>query len=155
MRLRHADERKSVSGINRDSFIRKAYNSLVLKFITTAAASAIAVAPIAEGIARAQEVPQASAQDGGTMETATIQIFSGIVSQNTVAISLVYGERALDSQVYPSTTAELQVSNIDDLGVEFKLNIASTTSRPDQNASFRVNYDGTRSGDVSVFAPLG
>jgi len=159
MRLKHSDGKRTAPEMkaekNADSLTRRICNSLALRFMTAAAASAIAVSPMAEGIAHAQGVPEASTQDAGAQNEPTLQVFSGIITQNSPVISLLYSERVLDTQVFPATIAELRVNSIDDRGVEFRLNLTASTSRPDQNASFRVNFDGSRSGDVSVMGPLG
>lgn len=162
MRLRHEENRKADSKKEGVSFVRKLWNSATVRFLSAAAASAVAITPIAEGIAHAQDAsPSAQdagvgAQDGGTTASQpALQAYSGSVTQGSSVLSLGYSERVLDSQVFPSTVAEVRVNAVDESGVEFMLSIQGAATRPDQNAIFRVNYDGTRSGDVSVLQPLG
>jgi hypothetical protein len=142
-----------------DSLIRKKSCPIGAKAAAALFAAACVISPFAENRAYAQDSRPASsaqAQDAGTSRQPEIHAYSGIVSQNTIVLSMSYSERVMGEQVFPSTAAELKVANIDRTGVEFSLLLLSTsTSVPADPVRFRMNYDGTSSGNTSVLVPLG
>jgi hypothetical protein len=60
----------------------------------------------------------------------------------------------MGEQVSPATIAGVNVSAVDDRGVEFIVTLVPTQGRQ-ENATFRVDYDGSRSGAVGVIDALG
>ncbi|MEW6722216.1 MAG: hypothetical protein AB1324_03065, partial [Candidatus Micrarchaeota archaeon] len=118
-----------------------------------AAASAVVAAymlfsPLNEGVAQAQERPEAAEHGPRTRS------FSGEVRQGTQVLSLLSSERIMGEQVFPATIADVNVSAVDATGVEFSVTLVPGQGRQ-ENATFRVNYDGTRSGATGVIDALG
>ncbi len=111
------------------------------------AAAALTLSPIVERSAHAQDQ---QAQRAGTRS------FSGQLSENTELLSLINSERVMGAEVSPFNMAQLNVERIDATGVDFLFSMNPTGSAAhNDEARFRVNFDGTRSGDTAVLGPLG
>ncbi|MFN7990722.1 MAG: hypothetical protein U0R44_01045 [Candidatus Micrarchaeia archaeon] len=119
-----------------------------------AASILINLSPLLETPAFAQDNPQGTSERRDA--PAQARTFEGIVTPNYTVLSLINSERVMEQQVSPRTIAELRVSAIDQTGIELSVTLIS--SSPGSNplsSSFRVNFDGTRSGNATVLQNLG
>ena len=115
-----------------------------------AAAASLMLSPMLERNAHAQEAQQTQRAESNRRQ------FDGMVSQGSEVLSLINSERVLDQSVSPFNMAELRVSAIDQTGVQFTFMMNATgPASPSVERTFRVNFDGTRSGDNSVLRMLG
>ncbi len=120
------------------------------------AAVALTFSPLFERSARAQESPAPAAVQRTPATNAAARTFTGTLSENMEVLSLINSERVMGTSVSPFNMAELRVERIDALGVDFVFSMNPTgPSRGDDTARFRVNFDGTRSGNTAVLRPLG
>jgi hypothetical protein len=141
MKIQHEEPHKTISKTGR--FARIA---------AIAAAALIHFSPLTENAARAQDRPEQSA--GTTSQQG--KEYSAVVSTGTSVLSLLNSERVLGEQTFPTSIADLRVSAIDEQGVGFTLTLDQPASRGGPtSAEFRVNFDGTTSGQSGILGPLG
>ena len=104
--------------------------------------------------------PQQPAQVGqkpADERLSAVRNFSANVTKRTSVSSLINSDRILKDQRIPIDLGEITVSNVDTSGVEFTVNLTDQKqpSNPPVAKTFRVNYDGTSSGDTEVLGILG
>lgn len=122
------------------------------------AAMAFYASPLLERRANAQERDTQTQQvhrDPADTGVSRQHSYSGLVSQNTEILSLVSSERVMDTQLFPATNAQVRVRTIDDAGVEFAVGLDAPADGTAPDSTFRVNYDGTRSGNQRILTALG
>ncbi|HSB47470.1 MAG TPA: hypothetical protein VLD37_05630 [Candidatus Bilamarchaeum sp.] len=148
--------------------------SRVPKFPVTAAAALagfVMFSPMGERTAHAQEPPQGQVDGGAQVDTSArgdstaragarsdapvSRTFSGVVTQDTEILSLISSERVMDTQLFPATIASVRVRAVDDTGVEFAVGLDAPADGTAPDSTFRVNYDGTKGGNVRIIAALG
>lgn len=127
--------------------------------LAAAAAAGILLSPLLERTAHAQDPPhqeQVQQRPQPRAPTETRREFDGMVRQGSEILSLINSERVLGSAVSPYNMAELRVSSVDQNGVEFSFMMNPTgPASTSPAATFRVNFDGTKSGHSEVLTILG